>query len=319
MNSPLPDVIFRSLAALAMAATVLLPSSPATAQTPIVVHVGGLPTDNSGNLYFALDLGYFKTAGLDVQIEPLGNGSAAAAALSSGAIDIAQSNVTATAAGHLRGFDFKIFAPAAISGGSSATNAVMVPKDSTAAVAADLNGKTVGILAVKSIQQVLAQAWVDRHGGDSKTVKFVEVPYPQMGAALAMHRVDAVLVLEPFLSGAKTSGRVIGNADDGIAPRFVGLAWGAMSAWLQTHADIATRFAGAVREAGIWANAHPNESADILAKYARLDPATAHAMARATYATTLDPALVQPVIDASAKYGALDRTFPATDILWKAP
>ena len=176
--------------------------------------------------------------------------------------------------------------------------------------AADLNGKTIGILAVKSIQQVLAMAWVDKHGGDSKTLKFIEIPYPQMGAQLAAHRVDAVVVTEPFRTDAKSAGRVIGNADDGIAPRFIGLAWGATGAWLAAHPDIAVRFLTAVRQAGIWANGHPNESADILMKYSKLDPAVVRTMARATYASAVEPALIQPVIDASAKYGALEPNVP---------
>jgi NitT/TauT family transport system substrate-binding protein len=291
----------------------------ADAQTLAVVHVGALPTDNSGNLYFALDLGYFKAAGLDVQLEPLPNGSASAAALTSGAIDVAQSVVTATAAGHLRGFDFKLFAPGANTSPASATSAILVPKDSTIKTAADLNGKTIGILALKSIQQVLVMAWVDKHGGDSKTLKFVEMPFPQMGAAIEAHRVDAVLTTEPFLTSAQSVGRIIADPEEGIAPSFVTVAWGATAGWLQTHADVAKRFAAAVRQAGLWANAHPSESADILIKYAKFDPAIMHSMARATYTNALDPALIQPVLDVSTKYGALDRTFPATEILWSPP
>jgi hypothetical protein len=72
-------------------------------------------------------------------------------------------------------------------------------------------------------------------------------------------------------------------------------------------------------KAGVWANAHPGESGDILIKYSKMDPALMHSMVRAVYATTLDPALVQPVLDASVKYGALDRTFPAAEILWAPP
>jgi NitT/TauT family transport system substrate-binding protein len=292
---------------------------PLPAQTqPTVVNVGALPTDNSGNVFFALDLGYFKDAGLDVQITPLPNGSASAAALTSGAIDVAQSVVTATAQGHLNGFDFKLFAPSVDTSPKVEATAVMVPKDSTVKTAADLNGKTIGILAVKSIQQVLAMSWVDKHGGDSKTLKFVELPFPQMAAALGAHTVDAVITTEPFLTAAKASGRIIADPEEAIAPSFVTVAWGAMAPWLQTH-DVAKRFTAAVVKAGVWANAHPSESADILIKYSKIDPALMHSMARAVYASTLDPAQVQPVIDASVKYGVLAKSFPASEILWSPP
>jgi len=37
---------------------------------------------------------------------------------------------------------------------------------------------------------------------------------------------------------------------------------------------------------------------------------------RTTYSQTLDPALVQPVIDVSVKYKALPQVFPATDLIY---
>jgi hypothetical protein len=39
-------------------------------------------------------------------------------------------------------------------------------------------------------------------------------------------------------------------------------------------------------------------------------------MSRATYGTTLEPAAVQPLIDAAAKYGFLERPFPARELFW---
>jgi NitT/TauT family transport system substrate-binding protein len=190
------------------------------------VHVAAFPTDNSGNVYFAQDLGYFKDAGLDVQIETIGNGAASAAGLAAGTIDIAQSIVTATATAHLRGFDLKLFAPSANAMANTQTDAIVVPKDSTVKTGADFNGKTFGILNVKSIQQVMAMAWVDKHGGDSKTLKFVEIPYPQMAGALAQHLVDAVIAVEPFLTLAKSTGHAIASPEEAIAPSFVAVAWG---------------------------------------------------------------------------------------------
>jgi NitT/TauT family transport system substrate-binding protein len=309
----------RAVFALATLFSLVLPATPTFAQTLPVVRVGATPTDNSGNLYFALDQGYFKSAGLDVQILSLANIAAAAAGLSAGAIDVAQSNVTAIASAHLRGFDFKLFAPAAFDGGSVLTNAIMVAKDSTYAHGSDLNGKTIGVNAVKSVQQVLAMAWVDKNGGDAKTLKFIEMPYSEMGAQLEAHRIDAASVIEPFLTSARAHARVAGDIDDGVGTHFIGLAWGASNAWLQSHTDIARRFASAIKQAGIWANTHPSESADILVKYSKLDPVVAHMMARATYATNVDAVLLQPMIDASAKYGVLEHGFPATEILWSPP
>ena len=50
------------------------------------------------------------------------------------------------------------------------------------------------------------------------------------------------------------------------------------------------KFAGAIRKAAVWANAHPKESAVMLTKFTKLDPAVAATMGRAVYATSLEPA-----------------------------
>jgi len=39
-------------------------------------------------------------------------------------------------------------------------------------------------------------------------------------------------------------------------------------------------------------------------------------MKRAHYGTEVVPAIVQPVIDASIRYGAISRTLSAGDIIW---
>ncbi len=39
-------------------------------------------------------------------------------------------------------------------------------------------------------------------------------------------------------------------------------------------------------------------------------------MHRTLNAASLDPALLQPAIDAAAKYGIIPRSFPAREILW---
>ena len=83
------------------------------------------------------------------------------------------------------------------------------------------------------------------------------------------------------------------------------------------NAETIRRFRVAIAKAAAWANAHPAESAAILVRYTKMTLETVRTMRRATYDTsgTLDPAMIQPVIDASAKYGTLSRPFPASELI----
>src|SRR6185312_2715085 len=48
----------------------------AQAQAPAVINLIQLPADNSAEVYYAQDLGYFKDAGLDVRVTSMTNSGA---------------------------------------------------------------------------------------------------------------------------------------------------------------------------------------------------------------------------------------------------
>lgn len=301
-----------------LAVTGALPPS-AGAQTLIPVNVGTLPTDGCSVIFYAKELGYFQKAGLDVTIATMPSGPAIAAAVAGGSLDIGVANVATVAQARLRGLPLRYIAPSSIAAPETMTDVVMVAADSTIRTGADLNNKVVAINGLKDLQQITASAWVDKHGGDAKTLHFVELPIPQMAAALEAHRADAALDVEPFVSGARAQGqgKVIGDVLDGVGPRYMVVGWLAMDPWIAAHPDTVTRFAAALRQAAVWANAHHTESAAILVRNTKVPAAVADTMARAQFGLTLDPALIRPIVDAAVKYGVLDRPVDVGDLIWK--
>jgi NitT/TauT family transport system substrate-binding protein len=291
----------------------------ASAQTLVPVKVGTLPTDGCSVIYYAKELGFFQKNGLDVDITAMSSGPAIAAAVAGGSLDIGVANVATVAQARLRGLPLRYIAPSSIAAPETMTDVVLVPSDSTVKTGADLNNKIVAINGLKDLQQITASAWVDKHGGDSKTLHFIEMPIPQMAAALEAHRADAALDVEPFVSGAKAlgQGKVIGDVLDGVGPRYMVVGWLAMDPWITAHADTVARFATALRQAAIWANSHHKESAAILVRNTKVPAAVADTMARAQFGLTLDPALIRPIVDAAVKYGVLDKPVDVADLIWK--
>ena len=291
--------------------------SPVRAQTPIVLQVSGTALDITGPLFYAQELGFFKNAGLDVHIQSFSNVQQAAEAILAGSLDIGSANNATMAQAHTRGIDFRYFAPGALFEAKvPPTEVIAVAKDSTIRTAADLNGKTVGVAGILSMLQVATVSWAYKHGGNGKSVRFVEIPFSQMNAALSQHRVDAIVLTEPFATAASADTRVIGSPEDGVASRFMTLGWFATSTWLQAHADAAARFASAIREANAWGNTHHKESAIILSHYSKMPLEVVNAMSRSEYGLSLDAKLIQPAIDVSARYGIIDHAFPASELIW---
>jgi ABC-type nitrate/sulfonate/bicarbonate transport system substrate-binding protein len=105
---------------------------------------------------------------------------------------------------------------------------------------------------------------------------------------------------------------------DGVGPHYMVLGYLASDSWLAAHADVAARFVRAMRAASQWGSAHRAESAALIERIMHVEPSVGATMNRATHGTDLEPALMQPVIDAAQKYGILDRPVQASELIWRA-
>jgi NitT/TauT family transport system substrate-binding protein len=300
-------------AALAVAPSALL----AAPGEPAVIRAGTIPADVSAVITYADNLGYFKDAGLDVQIQIMQSGPVIAPAVIGGTLDVGAANIASIAAARERGLLLKFFAPASIATPTTMTDPVMVRKDSLIKSAADLNGKIVAIVATKTMQDAAFRLWADKHGGDSKSIKLIEIPFPEMVGALDSGRVDAAIPSEPFASMGMAANRLLGSVYASMPATILVFGFFATDTWLNAHPDQAVKFAAAIRKAAVWANAHPKESAAMLTKFTKVDQTVALSMSRAVYATSLEPAEIQPVLDNAVRYGMLDKPLDANELIWK--
>jgi NitT/TauT family transport system substrate-binding protein len=312
----------RSTFILGTAAVAALPA-PGLAQTLTPIRISLFPGETSAQIYYAQELGFFAKNGLDATVTEVRNGAAAAAAVAGGSMDIGFSNPLSLAQGHERGVGFTIVAPAAESRAGKGTNAILVVgKTSPIRTGKDLNGKTIAIDVVGGFPQIAVRTWIDKNGGDSSTAKFIEFSYPEMIPGVNTGRIDAAAIntaFDPLLGKPDDPVHMLGSAYDAVAPRFDSSLWFAMNDWASKNPDIVRRFDLTMRQAAIWGNTHPHESAVIVAKHIKQAVADIEAANRAIYGTDVTPDLLQPVIDASAKYGALKTAFPARELIFTLP
>ncbi len=305
----------RSALSLGTAAGIAFVMQSVAFAQEVTIRVGAVPADFSGEVFYAVDQGYFKKAGLNVELQQFTNGGAVAQAVLGGALDIGLSDLVSVASGHARGVPFTYIAPAAFYASNQPTYFIAVTQSSPIRSAKDFNGKIVAVNGLRNVNQIPTMAWIDKNGGDSKTVKFIEMPYPQMPTALDQGQIDAAAMAEPFITFNKGKYRIISLGDAGIASRFLVSGYVTTSAWASAHPDIVRKFAQVIRETGEWANKNPTLSAPILVKYAKLPPEVAQNMVRTLYGDRLNAALLQPVIDATAKYDVIAKSFPAGEII----
>jgi NitT/TauT family transport system substrate-binding protein len=297
--------------------------SPQTANSQaalIKLHLATIPSDFAGQLYYAKDQGFFQKAGFDVDITPLNAGPAIAAAVAGGTIDLGFSNVVSLALAHDKGLPFVIVAPANMYVVDAPTIGLIgVMRGGAINSAKDLNGKTLGVGVIHNITDLGARAWIDATGGDSKTIKYIEVPIPEMAVAVKSGRVDAAVMdqgVYPTLGKPGDPLRILANSFSVVAPTFVAGGWFTTSDWIKNHPVETKKFAEVMRQTAVWANTHHDESAVILGKYLNEPPEQIRAINRVTYGTALNAQLVQPSIELCAKYGVIKASFPAREMLW---
>jgi NitT/TauT family transport system substrate-binding protein len=278
--------------------------------------VGGVPIEPAADIHYANEQGYFKAAGLNVNIEILANGQNLIAAVAGGAYDIATSTIPAIAVARERGIGIKLVAPAGIHSSTAPTDLLLVTQNSPLRSARDLNGKIVATSGLNNLPALAIRTWIAKNGGDVATVKFVEFAIPAMAEALQLGRIDAAVMTEPFITAAKGL-RPLGNPYDAIAQRFIIAGWFASDSWLDKNAAVARRFAEAMRQGHDWANTHPTESLAILVRVTKIAPQVASTMTRAVFGTTLNEQLLQPVLDVAASSGMLHKSMTAGDLIWK--
>ncbi len=302
--------------ALLTSAFLASPAAAGAQSTRFKLRVGANPGESLAEGLLAAEGGFFSKAGIDAEVVTVTNGGAMTAAIVSGAIDIGPSNVASISAAYVRGLQLNLFAPSVlVSSKSPPTTIIAVPNSSPLRTAKDFAGKTFALSTVRDLQQAAVMTWLDKNGGDSKSVTFLEVPNPEQLPALMAKRVDAALLVEPFLSASKNDTRMIARPYDALGSQLMTFGWIANKSWYDSNPALVERVIGVIRATARWANRNHDATAAIISNVAKIPKETFLTMNRQLFSEgKLDPALIQPIIDASAHYGFLTRDFPAPEL-----
>ena len=308
---------------LAAGAALALSPRPLRAQAVTKVRlVGVITTDDLTPVYWGLQNGMYQRAGLDIELIPANGGSAATTAVIGGAYELGKGSNIAALIAHLRGLPLTIIANGAMWDAANPISVQAVAADAPYQRAKDLNGKIAAVTGLNDIVQLTLSAWLDKNGGDSKTMKWTELPQATMAAALEAHRIDLCQLNEPFYTAAVEAGKVRrinpGYSMAAIADHYVTTNYFAHRDFADKNPQLVRNFARVTYEAAAYTNAHHDETAQMMADVTKQPLEVFRKMPRPPGATNGNPALLQPVIDMAAKYGNIQRAFPAKDAYFGA-
>jgi NitT/TauT family transport system substrate-binding protein len=228
-------------------------------------------------VHLGIQKGFFAEEGLKLDVRIAQGGAPAVPQVMGGDVQIGFSNTPSLFSAAAAGLPVEIVAPA---GGSPRARAgeedtdqgaVMVKKDSPIRGYADLAGRTVAVNTLGNVLDVTLNAALEQHGVDPDRVERLEVPFPDMLAALDAGRVDAVFVTPPFETIAKSGGhRAIGFPFVDVRPDLVFAAYFVSRDWAEENAGVLERFLRALRRSMVYAAEHERETRAAIAEFTEL-------------------------------------------------
>jgi NitT/TauT family transport system substrate-binding protein len=222
--------------------------------------------------------GFFAAEGLDVTVQSTLGGAESVPGVVSGQYQLAFANVISLLLAHSKGLPLKVIAAGDFSTGKPEDfSAVLVPAGSSVKTLKDLEGKALAVNQINNIGGVTVRAAMRSAGGDPDKLRFVELRFPEMPAALGQKHVDAAWVVEPFLTVARGQGAQVIDwnfADTAIPTLMVG-AYFTTADYLRNNPDVVKRFTAAINKSLTYASEHPDEVRAILPSYTKIDKAVA--------------------------------------------
>jgi NitT/TauT family transport system substrate-binding protein len=290
--------------------------SGALGQTDLI-RIGAALDDETTPLVYGWKSGFFQSRGLNVEIQRFNSGSAVAAAVAGGSLEMGKAGTMAILQAHVRGLPFTMVAPVSYYRNEKPACGLIVPAASPLHSARDFIGKTVSVSSIGDLFQLTMSAWLEQNGVDKDAVKYVEIPPPAVMAAMDQNRIDGGLVCEPILHTAIGSGKYRMAAPTYSA---VGVHWQtaaifAKTDWVNAHRELVERFARAVHDVNAFVAAHEDVARPYIIQFIGLDPATVKNEVHPGRALYLIPEQFQSLIDVAAKYKAIAHAFPAQEII----
>jgi NitT/TauT family transport system substrate-binding protein len=293
------------------------PRAVRAATAPAVIHAASSIDDDANPFIWAMQSGLFRRNGIEADLQRATSGAASVAGIAGGTFQIAKSSVTTLTAAHARGLPLVWIAPGGEYDNSlPAVIGLIVRADGPIKTGADLNGKVVGVTALNDFFSLAARAWTDAHGGDSSTIKLTEIPMSQTSAAVTTGRIDAAIVVQPFFETAKADPkvRIIGDPSSALGLHFMQSAWFTSADFAAKNPEAIDHFMRVMRDASVYVNTHHAETADLLAKFMKVD--VEPLKARVPMGVRFNPPQMQSLIDAQARYKMIPAAFDVRDVIY---
>ena len=271
--------------------------------------VGVIPIADVAPLYLGMDKGFFEEEQLTIEPQLAEGGAAITPAVVSGDFQIGFSNTISLLIAASKDLPVQIISQGVLAGKSEeeAWADLLVLKDGPIADGKDLEGKTIAVNTLKNICEVTIKASLEKEGVAVDELKFAEVPFPDMNAALEAGRVDGACVVEPFVSEGKAGkARGIDPFYVRTAPDLTVATYFTSTQYAEENPEVVDRFVKAMDRSLTYAQSHPDEVRQILLDYTEIPPEAVEQIKLPVWRPDLNEPTIELLSELSEKYGLIE-------------
>lgn len=252
-----------------------LGASSLLAQEKTKLRISIIPIVDVAPLFAAIQEGYFRDEGLEIDTAPVMGGAVGVPGLVAGAYDVVFTNVVSTILAKQQGIALKIIAPASsVPEGGPVTGGIIARKADRLKAGPDFAGKSLAVNTQNNIIWLYARAWIRKTGGDPSKVIFREVPFPQMLDALRGRQIDAAFAVPPFVHAGLADPllEVVARPYEEVQPRLAVAQYVATEEFIARNPGSVKRFSSGLHKGIEWVARYLNkpEYFRLLSGYTRM-------------------------------------------------
>jgi NitT/TauT family transport system substrate-binding protein len=285
------------------------------------IKVGVLPVVDMAPFFRAVDSGYFKQEGLDVEVVTAASGPKAIEALIGGDLDIAVTSYPgAFAAQAKKVADIKIVAD--VYAARPGHGVLLAAQNGTIKKPEDAGGKKIAVTSTGSISDLALMSVLKTKGVDVSTIKWVPMPLPDMGPALQRGNVDGAVIIEPFVTTTEKSIGAMPIIDIASGPtsELSMSGFASLSKWVTANPNTLGAFQrGLAKGITDVKSDRTGKLEPILIKYVKIDAATAPLVRISDYPESLDAVRLQRVADLMKEFNVISEKLDVSQMIVKGP
>jgi ABC-type nitrate/sulfonate/bicarbonate transport system substrate-binding protein len=274
---------------------------------PAQLTVGYFPLVHTASAVHADEAGLFEEQDLDVTLEQTSGGAQAIPSLIAGEYDITYGNYTSALLAAQQGLPVQIIAGNDV---GAEDHAIMVAPDSPYQSAADLAGARIAVNNLQNIGTVAINAILEDAGVDISTIQYLELPLPDMAAALDAGDVDAIWQVEPFQASALAGGaRVLFPLFSGPVEDMPVAGWLTTAQYAQENPDVIESFRAAMAASMEELQGNREELVRLVPTYSQVPAEVVEQVQLPEWDAEVDAEQLQKMSDLMLEYGIISEEF----------